>query len=300
MLLVLAYAKYYPNYSFCPWLTGTEFIEHFFGLARSLMPNFTYAEFLKMIKHIMFRQCMLLSGKFSLKKERTSQVGYILDYDASPLTEELLRCRVTLTTEDIHRLVDLGYCEAVQICKDLLHMPVPQLPLILAPLSGVNSKTKTPQQLAKTNADDKDSDAEIEKEEDTDDEDVELDTEHDTMDADTTAEAAALDTSHYARLCADFDATIAEARQQNNADSTSSSSLVFADIAMTALAPPSNRVLTSKILDKHGTLSIRLMLNMRQLHQSGTGTCSQRTIKLDLKFTKPKKPVEADNAEKKS
>jgi hypothetical protein len=164
----------------------------------------------------MFCQCMLLYGKFSLKKERTSRVGYILDYDTSPLTEELLRCRVTLTTEDIHRLVDLGYCKAVQICKDLLHMPVPQLPLILAPLSGVNSKTKTPQHLAKTNADDEDSDAEIEKEEDTDDEDVELDTEHDTMDADTTAEAAALDTSHYARLCADFDATIAEARQQNN------------------------------------------------------------------------------------
>jgi hypothetical protein len=278
---------------------GTEFIEHFFGLARSLMPNFTYAEFLKMIKHIMFRQRMLLSGKFSSKKERTSRVGYILDYDPSPLTEaELLRRRVTLTTEDVHQLVDLGYREAVQICKDLLHMPVPQLPLILSPLSGVNSKTKTPQQLAKTNVDDEDSDAEIEEEEDTDDEDAELDTEHDNMDADATAEAAALDTSRYAGLCADFDATIAEARPQNSVESTSSSSPVFADIATTA-PPPSNLVLTSKILDKHGALSIRLMLNMRELHQSGTGTRSQRTIKLDPKFTKRNKLVEADDAEKK-
>src|SRR6202451_1225503 len=141
ILLVLAYAKYYPDYPFCPWLMGTEFIEHFFGLARSLMPNFTYAEFLKMVKHIMFRQRMLLSGKFDTKKESTSRVGYILDYDASPLTqEELIRARVTLTVEDIHQLVELGYREAAQICKDLLHMPVPSLPLILAPLSGVSSK----------------------------------------------------------------------------------------------------------------------------------------------------------------
>jgi hypothetical protein len=33
LLLVIAYARFYPDQPFCPWLLGTEFVEHFFGLA---------------------------------------------------------------------------------------------------------------------------------------------------------------------------------------------------------------------------------------------------------------------------
>jgi len=103
LLLVLSYAKYYPEHPFCPWLIGTEFIEHFFGLARSMLPNFTFAELLKMVKHTMLHQRLMLSGKFSAKRERSARAGYILDYDATPLSEEeLLRAHVTLTTLDIN------------------------------------------------------------------------------------------------------------------------------------------------------------------------------------------------------
>lgn len=95
---VMSYAKFYPEYPFCPWLMGTSFLEHFFGLARQLLPDFAYSELLKMIKHIMIRQKLLLSGKFDDKRERSSRSGYIFDYDASPLTEpEILKARVTLT-----------------------------------------------------------------------------------------------------------------------------------------------------------------------------------------------------------
>ena len=66
---VMAYAKYYPDHPFCPWLMGTPFVEHFFGLARSLLPDFAYAELLKMVKHIMLRQKLLLGGKFDDKRE---------------------------------------------------------------------------------------------------------------------------------------------------------------------------------------------------------------------------------------
>src|ERR1700683_5003231 len=132
---------------------------------------------------------MLLSEKFDIKKERTSRVGYILDYDASPLTkEELLYAHVALTTDDIHQLVELGYREAVQICKDLLHMPVPQPPLILAPLSGVTSKAKSAPNRTMAVVDDKDSDADIEEEDD--DDNSEAQTEQDgDADADTSAKA---------------------------------------------------------------------------------------------------------------
>ncbi|KAJ7026886.1 hypothetical protein C8F04DRAFT_1296018 [Mycena alexandri] len=41
LLLVIIYAGRYLNQPFCPWLHGTEFVEHFFGLARMMLPNFT-------------------------------------------------------------------------------------------------------------------------------------------------------------------------------------------------------------------------------------------------------------------
>ncbi|KAJ7865861.1 hypothetical protein B0H14DRAFT_2275952, partial [Mycena olivaceomarginata] len=52
ILLVIIYARRYPDQPFCPWLLGTEFVEHFFGLARMMLPNFTYAEFLKLVQHV--------------------------------------------------------------------------------------------------------------------------------------------------------------------------------------------------------------------------------------------------------
>lgn len=226
-------------------------------------------------------------------------MGYILDYDASPLTqEELIRARVTLTVEDIHQLVELGYREAAQICKDLLHMPVPSLPLILAPLSGVSSKVQLATHQNKVGVDDEDSDAEGDEDEDTDSEVGDLDTEeHADVDADASAEAAALDAARYAGLCSDFDATVEDAREQVGPETATMST----DIITTAPAPPppSTPILTSQILDRDGALSIRLMLRMRALHQSGTGTRSERAIKLDPKFTKPKELVGADDAEKK-
>ncbi|KAG1894525.1 uncharacterized protein F5891DRAFT_897860, partial [Suillus fuscotomentosus] len=44
VLLALIFTKEYPDQPFCPWLLGTEFVEHFFGLARMLSPDFAYAE----------------------------------------------------------------------------------------------------------------------------------------------------------------------------------------------------------------------------------------------------------------
>ena len=121
VLLVLAYASYYPNQLFCPWLIGTEFVEHFFGLARSLLPNFTYAELLKLLKHIMLRQHLILTGKVKATKERTSRSGYLFDYDATPLTqEELEQCRVSMPRSLLDKLVKLAHSEASQIAKQLL------------------------------------------------------------------------------------------------------------------------------------------------------------------------------------
>jgi hypothetical protein len=44
VLLVIAHAQYYPDQPFCPWLLGTE-----------------------LVQHIIVRQRILLSGKFKVK-----------------------------------------------------------------------------------------------------------------------------------------------------------------------------------------------------------------------------------------
>ncbi|KAJ3804237.1 hypothetical protein F5876DRAFT_70806, partial [Lentinula aff. lateritia] len=62
VLLVLAYSEYYPGIPFSIHNISTEFIEHFFGVARQLLPNFSYAELLKIIQHVMVRQRILESA----------------------------------------------------------------------------------------------------------------------------------------------------------------------------------------------------------------------------------------------
>ncbi|KAJ7212583.1 hypothetical protein GGX14DRAFT_393484 [Mycena pura] len=58
-----------------PWLLGTEFVEHFFDLAWMMLPNFTYAEFLKLVQHVMVRQQILFLGHFKEKPEQNHRVG---------------------------------------------------------------------------------------------------------------------------------------------------------------------------------------------------------------------------------
>jgi len=78
ILLVIAYAKHYPDHPFRPWLMGTEFIEHFFGLARSLLPDLAYNELLKMVKHIMLRQKLLLG--VSLMNAERGTLGLVTSW----------------------------------------------------------------------------------------------------------------------------------------------------------------------------------------------------------------------------
>ena len=59
VLLVLVYSEYYPTVPFSIHNITTEFIEHFFGVGHQLLPNFSYAEFLKIIQHVMVRQRLL-------------------------------------------------------------------------------------------------------------------------------------------------------------------------------------------------------------------------------------------------
>lgn len=222
ILLTLAYSRFYPDQPFCPWLHGTEFVEHFFGLARTLLPDFTYAELLKLVKHVMLRQQILLSGKVSAKKKRTIRAGYVLDYDPSPLSaSELEDAKVCGISEVIlNKLVVVAYQEASQIAKQLLGIPLPKkFPLDHIPLRPPHRR-RAPAKRAKP-ADDPDecesSGSEMSEGEDEDDSDIEpspIDmATPPSADVQTTSKQtadAAFYTARYGALSEDLEDTIEE------------------------------------------------------------------------------------------
>ncbi|KAE9393242.1 hypothetical protein BT96DRAFT_796356, partial [Gymnopus androsaceus JB14] len=76
ILLTLAHLEYYPNTPFIPSHHGTHFLEHFYGIARSFIPDFSFGQFIEMYKHIIIRQRILSSGQYNSKKEKDSNNGY--------------------------------------------------------------------------------------------------------------------------------------------------------------------------------------------------------------------------------
>ncbi|KAJ7082107.1 hypothetical protein C8R44DRAFT_992225 [Mycena epipterygia] len=207
LLLVIIYARRYPNQPFCPWLLGTEFVEHFFGIARMMLPNFTWAEFIKLVQYLMVRQRILLSGSFKEKYDRKARVGYVLDFDATPLTSEDRKlAEVRMTDAGMNSLVELAFREASLICTQILHIPAPrptiQRPLVLTPLGVPPPKAQ--------HSDDSDSD-----DDDTGDEPEEEDTSEPFCRPNTSEESrmialAAHDAARYSALCDDYEDAVKE------------------------------------------------------------------------------------------
>lgn len=270
VLLVIAHMQYYPKQPFCPWLLGTEFVEHFFGLARMILPNFTYAELLKMVQHIMVRQRILLSGHFKETREKQSGVGYVLDIDSEPLTADNYRgAIVDITLQDINHLVELGYHEAEMICKDLLKLPVPRLDRN-KPLDLMYSHAT--QELSDNPADEEDAlDDEID--------DDDLEDQNDPAIA-AVAQSAARDAARMSALCEDYEAVLEEARTAPALVPLNSPSLVSVPITQVSV----DLELKSELVDGNGKISIDRMLQVRRKLQSGTTTKSERVIRIDPKF----------------
>ncbi|KAJ7430573.1 hypothetical protein B0H11DRAFT_1942811 [Mycena galericulata] len=263
LLLVIIYTRYYPDQPFCPWLLGTEFVEHFFGLARMMLPDFTYAEFLKIVQHVMVRQRILLSGSFREKRERKAGLGYVLDFDASPLTaEDLKLAKIRVTDADMNSLVELAFKEAKLICTQLLHIPAPTLtlqkPLSLTPLGVPPAKTKFPQ------------DDEISEDSDLDsDPDCDIDVE--VGSTPVSVKSAARHAARYSALCDDYAAAVEEAESAQK---------------LLGPPPPPSTPLCAPLRRRPGAwkLSIAMMVQARLHLQSGTTTKSEKIVRIDSKY----------------
>jgi hypothetical protein len=309
ILLVLAYARYYPDQPFCIWMFGTHFVDHFFGISRKLPANYAYAELLKIVQHVVLRQRLLMSGRFNEKREKLSRVGYIIEYSSLSLSSHEQRSLlVTLTNVHLDTLVELGFREATAICKELLHIPTIrptiQSPLALIPL-GASSQHIRPKFAGKKSAiiensqcnskphgaDDIDSDSSADTDggsnNDSDNDDASPLSNSVTREA--ISRAATQSTMRYAALCEDYEHIIADipsSELKSPAERTTSQILADGNCAVVleSIIEPVSVVARSALFDDSGKLSISHILNARKSHQSETKVHSERVITIDSKF----------------
>ncbi|KAJ7671406.1 hypothetical protein DFH06DRAFT_928301, partial [Mycena polygramma] len=126
ILLTLAHLEYYPNVPFMPWHHGTHFLEHFFGIARSFIPEFSFGQFIEMYKHILICQRILSSGQYSTKKEKDSNNGYNFDFvDSGLKPEEVASLKDIPSRLDLDRACDIAWEEAAALAKQFSKMQIP-------------------------------------------------------------------------------------------------------------------------------------------------------------------------------
>src|SRR5258708_30906557 len=116
-----------------------------------ILPNFSYVESVKMVQNVMVRQQILLTGNIKQKQEQDSHSGYLMEYDATPLTnQDIHNVTVELATGmlQIDHLVEITYKEASAICQDLLGISVPTVtidkPLKSAVMGALSQGHKEP------------------------------------------------------------------------------------------------------------------------------------------------------------
>ena len=305
VLLALAYARYYPEEAFCPEKFNTEFLEHFFGIGRQLLPNFSYAEFLKMVQHIMVRQRILESGLLKSKRERASASGYIFNpdtdmhkavYDDSPLRTS------SLTEVQLNHLVELAYNEAAHVCRDILCIPVsltPTSPLQLQALGSLKQRSKgsSAQHRGGNSDEEEDEDEDEDMMEDGDDGSAESDIEIEVNPSnigEATA-VAAHDAARYAVLCTDVEAGI-EAGSLGETDVHLPSPHPLPPVAVVSQtgSPPDDLKASQLLHLSSGKASIKDILHSRHTWQSGTTTKSERVVMVNPKFSTLEKVLDVE------
>ncbi|KAG1722488.1 uncharacterized protein EDB91DRAFT_1240212 [Suillus paluster] len=253
---------------------GLFFVKHFFGLTQMFLPNFAYAELVKMVQTIMLQQKILMMQKFQEGRKKDSAAGYSFTYDPSPLTDDHLHTTSSqLTAQQLNGIVEVTYRKAAQICKQILCIQVPVLangkPFMLTPLRAPrvlnNCQHEAPDDNNGTDLDNFDN---------------------------MTAESAAREVTAYSALCDDLEEAMKDS-QAVLASSTSSSSLPSSapKISLTHCETPNTIhvedkiVAMSSILDKDEMVSITLMLKAHIGCQSKATVHSERIVLLDPKFT---------------
>jgi hypothetical protein len=75
VLLVKAHREYYPSVPLLPWMHGSEAAEHFFGIARQINSDFTFAELLYIVPKIAQYSKALRNNNLIYEKEKSVREG---------------------------------------------------------------------------------------------------------------------------------------------------------------------------------------------------------------------------------
>ncbi|KAJ7202071.1 hypothetical protein GGX14DRAFT_311719, partial [Mycena pura] len=130
ILLVLAHLEHYPNVPFMPWHYGSHFLEHFYGVSRSFISDFSFGQLIEMYKHIALRQMILASGQYSVKKEKDSNNGYTFEFVDSKLTpKDIAALKQIPSRADIDRACETAWNEAAALMSQFCKIRIPSLPL---------------------------------------------------------------------------------------------------------------------------------------------------------------------------
>ena len=286
-----------------------------------LLPYFSYAELVKMVQHVMLRQQHLLFDRFKEKHQKESRVGYLLDVDTSPLSEvefHLLQAKLTLLA--LNQLVELGFREAMLICRQILRIPVASptqdspVPLVpLSALSKIRQKAEpmkpTASKLPDTTASEEHNDSDGLTDNDSlhdiasilDDESHDDSMSQDEMldrDSDFTSLAAlsAHSTARYSALCDNVESLVTSdhgntnihvrsAHQQYASADSNNSSPITVNLNSPASLEMGTPTLSSHVLGPDGNVSLVNMVESHQHFQSGTTTRSECIIQLNPKFS---------------
>ncbi|KAJ3860384.1 hypothetical protein EV359DRAFT_49199, partial [Lentinula novae-zelandiae] len=272
---------YYPGVPVHFHLISTEWVEHFFGVAREMLPNFSYAKFLKMVQHIMLRQRILELALVSYKCSKDSASGYLFNEISDLRTSESNSVPpVNISRSRLNILVSMAYNGAVHLCRDILMIPAHQKP----------SFTKQP--LLHITSEDEGGGHDI----DSDDEANELLAIDDDEDAADTHERfnciagiTAKDTAKYSTLCTDLEYIISKNKFHNTdigIPLPCATSLIPIQSDLVLSQPVSLSVIEfSKLLDRNTSkISIAACVKERQLWQSATATKSKCTVRLSDKY----------------
>uniref|UniRef100_U9SS17 Uncharacterized protein n=1 Tax=Rhizophagus irregularis (strain DAOM 181602 / DAOM 197198 / MUCL 43194) TaxID=747089 RepID=U9SS17_RHIID len=77
ILLIKAHCEYYSSVPLLPWMHGSEAVEHFFGIARQINSDFTYAELIHLIPKIAQCSKALRNNNLIYEKEKSVREGII-------------------------------------------------------------------------------------------------------------------------------------------------------------------------------------------------------------------------------
>ena len=215
-------------------------------------------------------------------------MGYILDYDAAPLTAEDFRLALPkLTRSDLNGIVETAFSKASSICKDILKIsiltPSIEKPVPLVKCGAPHPKPKNRKKTATSKSIDNEDFDDSKEGEDSDSNDNDLSDDDDNDSGTTLGEATKLATKGASCMSAledDYDKAIEDTSNAGPIQPITLSSIPH------DVGPISSGMVTSKseILGADGKVSVNLMLALQHRFQYGTKVHSEKVVRLDPKY----------------